>query len=167
MRPRALSERAVRRLLWLSEQVPPRVHAANVRLHLNGWHTNNRYQNKSKTPCYVCGNLVLDSIEHFLHCQSIRQIFLPRWRGDVAKCFFLAGPSEADILLSGMLVYGIYSFHCFARHSTHPTHIESTAGIMRLIGEVSWSQRASKLLWEHERELNPFRRSLSNRAVTS
>ena len=152
-RPRMLSERAVRRLLWLSTQVPPRVHTSNIRFHLNGFHTNSRYQIRTITPCYFCGRPVQDSIEHILVCSSIQRIFPEHWRGNMARCFFLAGPAEDDILLGAMLVYGIYAFHCYARHSPTPTHVESTAAVLRMVGEVAWSSRASTLLFKHQMSL--------------
>ena len=51
-RPRALCERVTSRLLWLSEREHPRVHTANIRLHLKGWHSARRYQSMSR--CAFC-----------------------------------------------------------------------------------------------------------------
>ena len=67
----------------------------------------------------------------------------------MAKCFFLAGPGEEDILLAAMLVYGIYAFHCHARHA-HANVAESPAAVLRLVGEVGWPARASKIFFEHQ-----------------
>ncbi len=157
-RARVLSERAIRRLHWLSGYFPPRAHAANVRLHLNAWHTERRYRGKYPSrysQCCFCNLRVVDSIEHFLWCTCLQRLFPPSWRGNKAKCFFLAGPAEEEILLGGMLVYGIYAFHCFARHANDTS--EPLLAIIRLIMEVSWNAKAMSTWIEHTRHLYPTR----------
>ena len=151
-RARVLSERAIRRLLWLAGHFPPRAHAANVRLHLNAWHTNRRYQSRKYSPCCFCKADVIDSIEHILWCPSLQSLFPAAWRGNKAKCFFLAGPAEDEILLGGMLVYGIYAFHCFARHSCDTS--ESNDAIIRLITEVSWNTKTLRIWFDHAHQLS-------------
>jgi hypothetical protein len=147
-RPRVLSERAISRLAWLSQHVPPRVHVANVRLHLNAWHTKRRYQQTNLTACYFCGRQVVDSLEHIFHCDLIRSLFPARWRGNLSKCFFLSGGQD-EVLLASLLLYGIYAHHCAARHSSTPTHIESKASIARLIGELSVNKQVYQVWMEH------------------
>ena len=132
--------------------MPPRVHTANIRLHLSAFHTNARYQIRISSACYFCGRPVQDSIEHLLVCSSVQKIFPQDWRGNMAKCFFLAGPEEEDILLGAMLVYGIYAFHCHARHA-HANIAESPAAVLRLVGEVGWPARASTIIFEHRSQM--------------
>ena len=148
-RPRVLSERAISRLAWLSQHVPPRVHAANVRLHLNAWHTRRRYQQKDESPCCFCGRQVLDSLEHIFQCDLVRSLFPHSWRGNLSKCFFLSGVDD-EVLLASILVYGMYAHHCAARHSSTPAHTESKASIARLIGELSVNRHLSRIWWEYE-----------------
>ena len=105
----------------------------NICLHLNGWHTNARYQDKNKTPCYFCGMPVWDSLEHIFHCVAIQAMFPNPWRGDMARCFFLASSLEDEVLLASMIVYGLYSFHCLARHSSAPTHLDAKGAVFRMI----------------------------------
>jgi len=150
-KPRALSEKAIRKLGWLSGLVPPRVHAANIRLHLNAWHTNRRYQKKCVTPCYFCARPVQDSLEHIFCCEAVQSVFPSNWRGNVAKCFFLAGSQDDEVLLASLLVYGVYSFHCAARHSSTPTYVEVKASILRLIGEIPLSKRVSGVWYQYLR----------------
>jgi len=147
-RPRVLSERAISRLAWLSPHVPPRVHVANVRLHLNAWHTKRRYQQTDLTPCHFCGKQVVDSLEHIFHCDLVRLLFPSAWRGNISRCFFLSGGDE-DVLLASILLYGIYAHHCAARHSSTPAHIESKDSIARLIGELSVNRKVYQLWIEH------------------
>jgi len=90
-RPRVLSERAIGRLAWLSQHVPPRVHIANVRLHLNAWHTRRRYQQQGVIQCYFSGKHLVDSLEHIFHCDLVRSVFPIEWRGNLSKVFFLSG----------------------------------------------------------------------------
>ena len=122
-----------------------RVHAANIRLHLNAWHTNSRYKKKMLTSCYFCARQVQDSLEHIFHCHVVQSVFPRGWRGDVAKCLFLSSHTEDDILLASILVYGLYAFHCSARHSETPRHSELKGSILRLIGKVSFDMRLSNL----------------------
>jgi hypothetical protein len=143
-----LSERAISRLAWLSQHVPPRVHVANVRLHLNAWHTKHRYQQTNLSACYFCGRQGVDSLEHIFHCDLIRSLFPARWRGNLSKCFFLSGGQD-EVLLASLLLYGIYAHHCAARHSSTPTHIESKASIARLIGELSVNKQVYQVWMEH------------------
>jgi len=147
-RPRMLSEKAINRLLWLSQHVPPRVHTANIRLHLNAWHTRRRYQQKGTSKCHFCGIQVIDSLEHIFQCDLVRSVFPTQWREDVSKCFFLSGVDN-EVLLASILIYGIYAHHCAARHSSTPAHIESKASIVRLIGELSLSRQLSQIRYEH------------------
>ena len=49
LRPAALAAKAAKNLRWLAKRVPPRVHIANTRLHLNGWHTGRRYQRRNES----------------------------------------------------------------------------------------------------------------------
>ena len=147
-RPRMLSEKAISRLLWLSQHVPPRVHTANIRLHLNAWHTRRRYQQKGTSKCHFCGIQVIDSLEHIFQCDLVRSVFPTQWREDVSKCFFLSGVDH-EVLLASILIYGIYAHHCAARHSSTPAHIESKASIVRLIGELSLNRQLSQIRYDH------------------
>ena len=98
-----LSDRAIGRLAWLSQHVPSRVHIANVRLHLNAWHTKRRYQQKGEIQSYFCGKYVVDSLEHIFHCDLIRLVFPIKWRTNLSKCFLLSG-EEDEVLLASILV---------------------------------------------------------------
>ena len=106
-RARMLSERAMHRLQWLAGYFPPRAHAANVRLHLNAWHTQRRYQIKTYSPCCFCSSQVLDSIKHILWCPSLQSLFPPVWHGNKAKRFFLAGPLEDVIFITGYMPFTV------------------------------------------------------------
>ncbi len=63
----------------------------NIKVHFNGFHTNLRYQTTLLLPCHFWGKIVQYSIEHSLLCSSIQNTSPSHWRGDAAKCFYLAG----------------------------------------------------------------------------
>ena len=156
--PRAgtLGTAACKQLLWLSRVVPPRVHEANVRLHLNAWHTDRRYQIHKNTCCRFCRLAPEDRIEHFVYCPVVRSVFPPRWRTEqhIGRCFFLRWESEDDLILCSILVYGLYAYHCYARH--HHQTSEVTESILKLAAGAAQHGRASQI-WE--RFTSPWRRA--------
>ena len=68
------------------------------------------------------------------------------------KSFTYDGPTDEEIILGGMLVYGLYAFHCFARNSPHCN--DAHKSVIRLISTVSWDRRASQILNRHLQQLD-------------
>ena len=98
---------------------------ANIRFHLNGWHTGRRYQNRDKTHCLFCKDKDADdSIEHFVHCPAIQSLFPqhmkqgPRSRVPVSS-FFLRQLDGRHRLTFALLVYALYAVHNDFRNSTN------------------------------------------------
>ena len=68
-------ERAMKSLKSLAARVPPRIHNANVRFHLNGFHTARRYQIQNSL-CLFCNRPGSeDSLEHMMRCEEMQCIF--------------------------------------------------------------------------------------------
>ena len=97
--PRSAHHNAAKVLKWLSSRVPARVHNANVRLHLNGFHTGRRYQNREAICPFCQSSTSEDSIEHLLRCSVIQNLFPPSLKSGnpariPAKMFFLLEGSQ-------------------------------------------------------------------------
>ena len=120
-RVRQLTTRAIKHLKWLGKRVPPRVHQANIRLHLNGWHTKRRYQEDGC--CEFCGKKGSeDSIEHFFYCSIVQDLLPAALKlGSPARApistFFLFGLDGKTRILMALYVFGIYTLHNKIRHS--------------------------------------------------
>jgi len=129
---------AVKYLKWLARRVPPRVHIANTRFHFNGWHTKRRYQNRADKSCMFC-KLGEDSIEHFVHCQTVNSL-LPSYlkKGNPPKVpvahFFLRDLDGKHRIIFALIVYGIYAIHNEFRHSTD--HSDFKRCVLRVIADV-------------------------------
>ena len=125
-------------LKWLSRRVPPRVHIANTRFHFNGWHTRRRYQNRQDLSCMFC-KAGEDSIEHFVHCKAIQQLFPSYLRtGNPPKVpvanFFLRGLDGRHRLTFALVIYAIYRIHNEFRHSSDHTDFKRCC--LRIITDV-------------------------------
>ena len=125
--PAKLANVAAKHLRWMSKRLPPRVQIACVRFQLNGWHTGRRYQNRATTHCQFCSNLdAQDSIEHFVHCPKVHDLFPQALRTDARskipiKHFFLFGLDGKHRLTYALLLYALYAVHNDIRHSTDNT----------------------------------------------
>ena len=162
-RVRALCDRSINTLAWLSSQVPPRVHTANIRLQLNAWHTERRYQRRVRCrPCSFCrNNNNEDKLEHIFYCYVAKNIFPLRWRvgsDSIARCFFLRHDSDDDLLLGALLVYGLYAYHCHARHDAgRISGPEATQAVIRLIASSPWHGRLGRIWNDYAQSFdNPF-----------
>ena len=143
-------------LRWLSRRVPPRVHIANTRFHFNGWHTRRRYQNRLELSCMFC-KAGEDSIEHFLFCPAIQQLFPSYLKtGNPPKVpvasFFLRGLDGRHRVTFAVVIYAIYCIHNEFRHSTD--HSDFKRCVLRAIADVPLRPEFTKawkecLLWSY------------------
>ena len=118
LRVHRIANTAISNLLWLSHYVPPRVMLSNARVHLNGWHTRRRYQEKGV--CLFCAREE-DSLEHYFTCSSIRAVFPRKLRRELSqKAFvgywFLFTLRKPDKILMALYIHAIYSMQNTIRH---------------------------------------------------
>ena len=139
-RPAALAAKAAKNLRWLAKRVPPRVHIANTRLHLNGWHTGRRYQRRNES-CKFCKNIQAeDSIEHLLFCPAVHDLFPVRMKiGNPARVpvahFFMFQPDGKHKMVFALMVYAIYAVHNEFRHSND--HRQFKLCVYRMLGDIN------------------------------
>ena len=156
--PRActLAAQAIRHLQWLAQVVPPRVHMANIRLHLNGWHTSARYQRKPVGRCLFCRNpKAEDRIEHIFRCPAARQIMPDRLKSGtpstvLAHTWRLFYLEKQDQLVMALYVHAMYTMYNLYRHI--PDRGEFRQSVERLVLEIHWKDK-------HRRFLKIFRGS--------
>ena len=122
-----LASEAVKQLRWISRRVPPNVHNANIRFHLNGFHTARRYQ-QSK-PCIFCKSADSeDSIEHIIVCPRVSTCINVDWKpyGHAVPppyWYLLEGDGKTRLSMA-CFVFAVYTVHNNIRHSgdTHDLH---------------------------------------------
>ena len=142
------STAAIANLKWLSQHVPPRVHLSNIRLHLNGWHTAARYQQKLR--CVFCSNpRAEDRLEHILVCPVIQQAMPAQLRSAsdgrvTADTLFLFGLSKPDRLLAALYVHAIYTLHNTYRHT--PDRGELRQAVERIILDIPLNSKLRKFV---------------------
>jgi len=144
-----LAHTACLNLKWLSTQVPARVHLANVRLHLNGWHTERRYQRNSVCRfCEIADSE--DSIEHFVRCSWVSSFF-PRSLqveapGRISHALlFLFGVGESEKIAISIFNFGLYTVCNELRHSNNKRDLKLT--LKRIMGEI-YMRPAVLQAWE-------------------
>jgi len=74
--PHKLAKSAAKQLRWISKRLPARVHRACVRFQFNGWHAGRRYQRRDPCCMFCKTGDAEDSIEHFIYCNAIQDLFL-------------------------------------------------------------------------------------------
>ena len=139
-----------------SRHVPPRIHMAVIRLHLNAWHTARRYQRKANNYCPFCGNQAAeDSIEHFFFCPVLQNVFFAHLKSGrppsvPVKYLLLFRLNKKDKVMISLVWHAIYTTHNMYRHS--PDRGEFKQTICRIISEAG---------------LKPPLRSIQNELVQS
>ena len=137
--------RLLLKLKFLSTQIPPKVLLANVRLHLNGFHTARRYQ-KSK-PCLFCNHpYSADSLEHILKCQKIRTLFHPSWHANFVRRLFLLDGEGPECITHAYVVYGIYCLHNEMRHSDTADEVALHIKWNRVLVELPITSKSKHVL---------------------
>ena len=138
-----MGRQGCKHLRFIGSCLPSWVHLANVRFHFNGWHTERRYQRRSRSTCTFCqGDGSEDSIEHLLHC-SVVQAFLPQSfkKGypphTPVKYFCLFGIDNTHRIAMTLFICALYSMHHELRHN--PCHMELRQCIFRIAAEVRLS----------------------------
>ena len=134
-----LTYTACNNLKWLSQQVPARVHLANVRLHFNGWHTECRYQVKNST-CRFCHDPDSeDRIEHYLKCSFVHSFFPDSWkmgqppRVPIGKFFLFCLPDDEKVAMA-IFIFGLYSICNQLRHCDIKPELHQA--LRRTMGEI-------------------------------
>jgi hypothetical protein len=125
MRVPRIASTAFANLRWLSEYVPPRVLMSNVRVHLNGWHTKRRYQEKGV--CIFCAREE-DSLEHYFRCSSIRSVFPKRLKREPSQkvfmgYWFLFTLKKPDKILMALYIHAIYNMQNSRRHGCNVSEL--------------------------------------------
>jgi len=143
--PQKLATAAAKHLRWISKRLPPRVHIACCRFQFNGWHTGTRYQKRDSTRCMFCkSDGAEDSIEHFVFCRSIQDLFPSSLRTDhpdrvPLKYFFLHDLDGRHRLTFALIIYSIYAVHNDFRHSAN--HSDFKKCIYQSIADVHMNKQ--------------------------
>ena len=145
-----LVQRLIGKLKFLSSQIPPKVLLANVRWHLNGFHTSRRYQKQGV--CLFCNNSwSVDSIEHMSRCKSIRNLFPPAWHSNSTRRLFLGDGEGKECITQAFAVYALYCLHNEVRHCANPGDVALHLKWNRILVELPVSQRTKYVLHDIQR----------------
>ena len=135
-----LGAMAIANLQWLSRHVPPRIHMAVIRLHLNAWHTDRRYQRSAGSHCVFCSNQAAeDSIEHLFFCPVVQSVFpahLKKGRPPRVHVgnLLLFQLGKKDKVMIALVWHAIYTTHNMYRHT--PDRGEFKKTICKIISEA-------------------------------
>ena len=154
--PRLRADRALRILPALRALVAPRVLAALVRTHWNGWVTARRLQHtRGATCCFGCS--APDSIEHYANCVHVssfalsylrlpRPVTPPQRMADFLALDIPSPVAHSDVLLLKTLrTATVYHVHNRWRHSAAPPQV--TRGML--------PQTLREMLRGHDRSTAP------------
>ena len=101
---------------------------SNVRLHLNAWHTNRRYQIVDDRGCKFClkGH---DSLEHFFKCPSISAVLpaILKVNGIVpVQTWLLKSDFKQHRLLMALYIHALYNVHNMYRNKADRQEFRQT-----------------------------------------
>jgi hypothetical protein len=141
---------AAERLLWLSKRVPPRVHAANVRMHFNAFHTARRYQ-VCDSCCLLCKlPNTEDSLEHLLHCAAVHKMLPLHLKTGTPprvppECFFMLAGDGKQRVAFACFVYGLCTIHNEIKHSGQTRDLKHQ--LFRCLVDLPWKKQI-RTVWE-------------------
>ena len=139
-------DRAVAMLRGLSTEVAPRVQAAVIRTHWNGWTTARRFQQR-RGCIFGCTNGE-DSIEHYACCRVVSEfsccrLGLPRpsARTELLADFLVLQPSlhqggGSILARKALRLYAVYTTHCWATHDAMFSPARATEALKQHLREA-------------------------------
>ena len=104
-----------------------------------------------------CNNAsAVDSIEHFIHCPAVHDLYPMRWKAGQpprvpAAHFFLFRLDNKSRVAFALMNYATYAVHNSFRHSN--VHTDFKLCVYRMLGDIPFKLEVKKALWE---TLGPF-----------
>lgn len=147
---RAVATAASEQLRWLSARVPPKVHAANVRFHFNGFHTARRYQ-RLGVHCLFCEDPSSeDSIEHLMVCSVVQNLLPNSLKSGVRNrvppsYFFLLQGDDVHRVAFACIIYAVYTIHNQIRNGADKGELRHQ--IFRTLVDTPFNKR-SQASWK-------------------
>ena len=140
-----ITPRILLKLRFLSTRIPPKVLLANVRMHLNGFHTARRYQ--KNRPCLFCKQpYSTDSLEHILICHKLRDLFHDSWHNNFVRRLFLVDGDGKECITHAFAVYAIYCLHNEMRHTNTPNEVALHIKWNRVLVELPITSKSKHVL---------------------
>ena len=131
--PNWIARRTLHNMYLLSTLVPPRVSAAVFSTIWNRWATDRRFQKRTLDGAGRCrlgcgGRYAEDSIEHYGHCETIREVGIRQLHLDPdgqlnLRTFMQCNPrirTKEQLTAAALLVYAAYRAFNHYRHNTPP-----------------------------------------------